>query len=223
MMPTIYDIEDCLKNWRNNPSNDVWTVRGLEEERLMDKYNTMEGEYQALMEIISKLIEARFKKYEPQVSIYSEIEEWDDDENAPKEPLSGVIGEQTKRGVEEAKPNEYFVVAAATDEDSRSPFLMFLAQGGNKWSDGKWIELGVSSHNWRVSDFGLFGNKGSPDEDGKYDDRVDKEEIEKIKKDTNWWSKEGALGWALKITFSESFHILNWMVWPERFVPLSTE
>lgn len=210
-------LADYLVDWRNDSSKDVWTVSGPEEKRLSELYYTMQGVGQVFIELISELIKAGFKEYSPQVNVIYDVTEWDVDTNAPKTPMSGAIGKTMKVRVENGKPNEYFVVAAATDLDSRPPYLIFLAKGGSKWSDGEWIALGVDSHAWdEIEDYGLFGNVDEKDQ------KVSDEQIEEIHENKDWWSQEGALAWALNITFHQvnNFSVLNWRQWPERFVPL---
>ena len=208
----LLNLANLLVRWRNAP-DDVWFVDGSTEDDFFVLYSQAKGEQDLLISIIPKLVETKFEKRNPKITTYV-LPKWED-EGHIKEVLSGTNGQAIADRVEQGKEDEYFVVAAAGDNDSRPPYVVYLARGGMKWSNG-WIRLGATNHNWSdVGTKGLFGNVSDSGEEA-----VSEERMEDIENDDSFWSDDGSLGWALKIKFSDFRYTksLNWSKWPEELL-----
>lgn len=205
------NLRNLLVGWRNAP-DDVWFVDGVLNESFRKRYSTPQGEQELLIACIKKLVETKFEKQVPEITTYV-LPKWMEDNVDVEAPLSGTNGQAIADRVERGTEDEYFIVAAAGDEDSRPPYVVYLARGGMKWSEG-WDRLGGTNNNWYdVRTLGLFGNTSDNGGDAVQEGRIDV-----IESNDNFWSLDGALGWALKIKFAgvngyaES---LNWKDWPE--------
>ena len=210
----LLNLEGLLTGWRNAPY-DVWFVDGDINEAYRKRYSSPQGEQELLISIISTLVQTQFRNQVPEITTYV-LPTWDEDGIDVEEVLSGTNGQAIADRVERGKEDEYFVVAAAGDNDSRPPYVVYLAHGGMKWSD-RWIRLGGTNNNWYdVRTLGLFGNVN---DDGG--DAVSEERMEEIENDERFWSVDGSLGWALKIKFVSIrgyAECLNWNEWPEELL-----
>ena len=205
----LLNLRNLLVRWRNAP-DDVWFVDEPTDTDYFVQYSSAKGEQELLISIISKLVETKFEERSPEITTYV-LPEWNEEGNL-KEVLSGTNGQAIADRVERGGDDEYFVVAAAGDNDSRPPYVVYLARGGMKWSDG-WIRLGATNNNWdEVANTGLFGNLTDRGEEAVLEKRM-----EDIENDDSFWSNDGSLGWALKIKFVDLQFItaLNWKEWPE--------
>lgn len=204
-------LRELLEDWRNAPE-DVWFVDGEINEQFRKTYSNPQGEQELLISVISALVQTRFEKQVPKITTYV-LPKWDEDGMSLQELLSGTNGQAIADRVERGQPDEYFVVAAAGDKDSRPPYVVYLARGGMKWSDG-WFRLGGTNELWYdVRTLGLFGNVTDSG-----DDSVSEQRMENMEKNESFWSDDGALGWALKIKFMGIrgyAECLNWKEWPE--------
>ena len=209
----LLNLRNLLVRWRNAP-DDVWFVDGSTEDDFFVLYSQPKGEQDLLIRIIPRIVEAKFEKRSPKITTYV-LPKWEDERHL-KEVLSGTNGQAIADRVERGEEDEYFIVGAAGDNDSRPPYVVYLARGGMKWSDG-WIRLGGTNHNWNdVGTQGLFGNVSDNGEEA-----VSKERIDDIEEDPDFWGQDGALGWALKIKFSDLHYYaksLNWKDWPEELL-----
>lgn len=205
------NLRNLLVRWRNAP-DDVWFIHEPINEEYRKKYSSPQGEQELLISVISTLVQTQFRERVPEITTYV-LPTWDEDGMDVEALLSGTNGQAIADRVERGKEDEYFVVAAAGDNDSRPPYVVYLARGGMKWSDG-WIRLGGTNNNWYdVRTLGLFGNVN----DGG-GDAVSEERMEDIENNESFWSDDGSLGWALKIKFvgiRGYAECLNWNEWPE--------
>ena len=210
----LLNLRDLLARWRNAP-DDVWFVDGEINEECRRRYSTPQGEQELLITVISALVQTQFRNQVPEITTYV-LPKWDEEGMSIEEVLSGTNGQAIADRVERGGPDEYFIVAAAGDNDSRPPYVVYLARGGMKWTEG-WLRLGGTNNNWYdVRTLGLFGN--ASDDGG---DSVDEERMEDIENDDDFWSDDGSLGWALKIKFvgiRGYAECLNWNEWPEELL-----
>ena len=212
-MDEIDELRSLLMEWRNGPE-DVWFVEGPIDEECRKRYGVPQGEQELLISIITALVETKFEEKVPKITTYV-LPEWEDDGVDVEYPLSATNGQAIADRVERGTEDEYFVVAAAGDNDSRPPYVVYLAQGGREWPN--WWRLGGTNHNWYdVRTLGLFGN--ASDSGG---DAVTEIRMENMENDESFWNQNGSLGWALKIKFvgvRGYAECLNWNEWPEELL-----
>jgi hypothetical protein len=213
-MTEIDELRSLLIEWRNAP-DDVWFVEGPIDEEYRKRYGLPQGEQELLISIITALVQTKFEEKVPKITTYV-LPNWEDDGMDVQALLSGANGQAIADRVERGEPDEYFVVAAAGDNDSRPPYVVYLARGSMKWAEG-WFRLGGTNNNWYdVRTLGLFGNVN----DGG-GDSVSEERMEDIENDESFWNHDGSLGWALKIKFVGMLgyaECLNWKEWPEELL-----
>ena len=213
-MDEIDELRSLLIEWRNAPDKDIWFLEGIIDEKTGEEYFTPQGEQEILIAVIKALVETKFESINPKITTYV-LPEWEEDRMNLKEVrgLSGDNGKAIQNRVERGKEDEIFIVAGAGDGDSRPPYVVYLARGGMKWSDG-WFVLGATNQKWEsVRTDGLFGNDGG---DGELS--VSDERMEYMENDDEFWGENGSLGWALKIKFVGVLgynECLNWNEWPE--------
>jgi hypothetical protein len=202
------NLRRLLSLWRND-SEDIWFV--VDDQNVLDTWKTFQGEQQMIISILEILIEKAFANKNPEI-ITLIVGEWED-ERELKDLISGEDSKEIANLVEQGNPDEFFIIGAAIDRDSRGPYIVYLAAGGDEWAKKEWTRLGVTNHRWEsVSEFGLFGNQGDEEDELA----LAESRIEKLEENESIWSDDGIMGWALKITFKASFKdCLNWKDWPE--------
>jgi len=209
----IDELRSLLIEWRNGPE-DVWFVEGPINDEYRKRYGNPQGEQELLISIITAHVESKIESLNPKITTYA-LPKWKSDGVELEYPLSAINGHAMNDRVQFGKPDEYFVVAAAGDNDSRPPYVVYLAQGGRKWPN--WWRLGGTNNNWYdVRTLGLFGNVS---DDGG--DAVSEERMEDMEKDDAFWFQNGSLGWSLKIKFvgvRGYAECLNWNEWPEELL-----
>jgi len=205
------NLRRLLSLWRND-SEDIWfVVDDPKTQPVATTWGTFQGEQQLIISIIESLIEKAFENRNPKITTLI-VGDWED-ERELKDLISGEDSKEIANLVEQGNPDEFFIIGAASDRDSRGPYIVYLAAGGDKWAKKEWTLLGVTNHKWvSVSEFGLFGNQGDEEDELA----VAESRIEKLEENESIWSHPGIMGWALKITLKGSFETcLNWKEWPE--------
>lgn len=210
MMPTIYDIAEFLQNWRNkNPEiYDRRTMLELDEEF----GDSVEAEATIYIQMLNDLIRG---VYDTELQ---SLDHW----NAVNEDIGGeqaiIEAKKILKLTQEWGPNHFCIMAGAADNDNRGNFLVWLAQGGKRWDKGEWFYLGATSDELKIESDGMFPSE--------YE--YAKERAEQALEQPDYWESKGVLAFWLKFEFFETQEVskvkcLNWIVWPELFVPLSTE
>ena len=205
------NLRRLLSLWRND-YGDIWFVADDPKTKpVATTWGTFQGEQQLIISIIESLIEKAFENRNPKITTLI-VGDWED-ERELKDLISGEDSKEIANLVEQGNPDEFFIIGAASDRDSRGPYIVYLAAGGDKWAKKEWTLLGVTNHKWvSISEFGLFGNQGDEEDELA----VAESRIEKLEENESIWSETGIMGWALKITFKGLFeNCLNWKDWPE--------
>jgi len=202
MIPNFHEMVEFLHHWRN--TNPELFDRNEMEELDEEFAESVEAEAIIYLQTLKTLLLTG--PFGPQIDTMDQWnarnkEHWEEAISEGKEIL-----EQTR----EMGPNHFWIMAASTDRDNRGNFQVWLAQGGRQWDRGEWFYLGTTADDLRIESGGLFPVWAE-------------EEAEKAWRKSDYWESEGVLAFWMRFAFEEgqerTMNCLNWIEWPERFVP----
>lgn len=203
MSPTFHEMVEFLQNWRNtNP--ELYDRNELDE--LDEEFaESVEAEATIYLQMLKTLLLTEYSREIDTMGQWNAVNR-DGSEQAIRE------GELIMGQTRDWGPNHFWIMAASTDKDNRGNFQVWLAQGGKRWDRGEWFYLGNTADDLRIESGGLFPV-------------WDEDEAEEALKKSDYWESEGVLAFWMQFAFDEEkvekqINCLNWIEWPERFVPL---